>query len=83
VRKALPRLCGDRCRSEHGCHGVGPRELYDVYARPFEAALRLAGLAGVMASYSEFEGVPIHVSRAVLTDLLRKRMGFTGAVVSD
>jgi beta-glucosidase len=62
---------------------VGPRELYDVYARPFEAAIRLAGLAGVMASYSEFEGIPIHVSRAVLTDLLRGRMGFTGTVVSD
>jgi beta-glucosidase len=62
---------------------VGPRELYDVYARPFEAAIRLAGLAGVMASYSEFEGVPIHVSRAILTDLLRGRMGFTGTVVSD
>jgi beta-xylosidase len=62
---------------------VGPRELYDVYARPFEAAIRLAGLAGVMASYSEFESVPIHVSRAILTDLLRGRMGFTGTVVSD
>jgi beta-glucosidase len=36
-----------------------------------------------MASYSEFEGVPIHVSRAILTDLLRGRMGFTGTVVSD
>ena len=34
---------------------VGPRELYDVYARPFEAAIRLAGLGGVIASYSEFE----------------------------
>jgi beta-glucosidase len=62
---------------------VGPRELYDVYARPFEAAIRLANLAGVMASYSEFDGVPIHVSRAVLTDMLRGRMGFTGTVVSD
>jgi beta-glucosidase len=62
---------------------VGPRELYDAYARPFEAAIRLAGLGGVMASYSEFEGVPIHTSRAVLTDLLRGRMGFTGTVVSD
>jgi beta-xylosidase len=62
---------------------VGPRELSDVYARPFEAAIRLAGLGGVMASYSAFEGVPIHTSRAVLTDLLRGRMGFTGTVVSD
>jgi beta-glucosidase len=36
-----------------------------------------------MASYSEFEGVPVHVSRAVLTDLLRGQLGFTGTVVSD
>ena len=62
---------------------ICPRDLYDVYARPFEAAIRLAGLGGVMASYSEYDGVPIHASRAVLTDLLRDKMGFTGTVVSD
>ncbi|EDY62533.1 beta-glucosidase [Streptomyces pristinaespiralis] len=62
---------------------VGPRELYDVYGRPFEAAIRVAGLAGVMATYSEFEGEPVHTSRAVLTDLLRDRMGFSGTVLSD
>jgi beta-xylosidase len=62
---------------------VGARELYDVYGRPFEAAIRLAGLGSVMASYSEFDGVPIHISNEVLTRLLRGRMGFTGTVVSD
>jgi beta-glucosidase len=62
---------------------VGARELYDVHARPFEAAFRLAGLASVMPSYSEFDGVPISASRAVLTDMLRGRMGFTGTTVSD
>ncbi len=62
---------------------IGARELYDVYARPFEAAIRLAGLTSVMASYAEFDGVPIHVSRAILTTLLRERLGFRGTVVSD
>jgi beta-glucosidase len=62
---------------------VLPRELYDVYARPFEAAFRLAGLASVMPSYAEFDGVPISASKAILTDLLRDRMGFTGTTVSD
>ena len=62
---------------------VGARELYDVHARPFEAAIRLAGLATVMPSYSEFDGVPISASRAVLTDMLRDKMGFTGTTVSD
>ncbi|HZI28099.1 MAG TPA: glycoside hydrolase family 3 N-terminal domain-containing protein, partial [Gemmatimonadaceae bacterium] len=53
---------------------VGARELYDVHARPFEAAFRLAGLASVMPSYSEFDGVPISASRAILTDMLRGRI---------
>jgi len=62
---------------------LGPRELYDVYATPFEAAIKLAGLASVMNSYSEVDGVPVAASREILTALLRGRMGFTGSVVSD
>ncbi|WP_007513267.1 beta-glucosidase family protein [Pseudofrankia saprophytica] len=62
---------------------VGPRELYEVYARPFEAAIKLAGLASVMNSYSTVDGVPAGASRDILTDLLRDRLGFTGTVVSD
>lgn len=62
---------------------LGPRELYDVHAAPFEAAIRLAGLQSVMNSYSEIDGQPVATSREVLTDLLRGRMGFEGTVVSD
>lgn len=62
---------------------LGMRELYDVYATPFEAAIKVAGLGSVMNSYSEIDGVPVGANRAVLTDLLRGRMGFTGTVVSD
>lgn len=62
---------------------LGRRELYEVYARPFEAAIRLAGLGSVMNSYSSIDGVPVGASREILTDLLRERLGFTGTVVSD
>ena len=62
---------------------VSGRELHDAHARPFEAAIRLAGLGSVMASYSELDGVPIHISHELLTRLLRVRLGFTGTVVSD
>jgi beta-glucosidase len=62
---------------------LGRRELYDVYATPFEAAIKLAGLASVMNSYSEVDGVPVAASREILTDLLRGRMGFAGSVVAD
>jgi beta-glucosidase len=36
-----------------------------------------------MPSYSEFDGVPISASHAVLTGMLRDKMGFTGTTVSD
>lgn len=62
---------------------VGARELYEVHARPFEAAIHLAGLGSVMNSYSEYDGVPIGASHVILTELLRERMGFTGTVVAD
>ena len=62
---------------------VTRRELREVYARPFEAAIRLAGLASVMNSYSSLDGVPVAASPEILRGLLRDDLGFTGTVVSD
>jgi len=59
------------------------RELREVFAKPFEAAIRKAGIRTVMNSYSEWEGRPVCASRALLTDLLRGELGFDGLVVSD
>jgi len=61
----------------------GPRRTRDLFAFPFEAAIQKAGLASVMNSYSDVDGIPAAVSRAVLTDLLREVLGFTGFVSSD
>ncbi len=66
-----------------GAVQVSERELYEVYCRPFEAAIREAGLASVMNSYSEVNGEVPAASRAILTDLLRGRLGFDGVVVAD
>ncbi len=62
---------------------LGPRELYEVFALPFEAAIRQAGLMSIMNSYSEIDGVPVAASREVLTNLLRIELGFEGFVVAD
>lgn len=62
---------------------LGPRELREVYAEPFAAAIREAGLASIMNSYSSIDGEPVAASRAVLTDLLRGELGFEGTVVAD
>ena len=62
---------------------LAARELYEVVARPFEAAIREAGLGSVMNAYHELDGIPCGVSREVLTDLLRWQLGFEGYTVSD
>mgnify|MGYP002679758122 FL=1 len=59
------------------------RELREVFAKPFEAAIRKAGIRTVMNSYSEWEGRPVCASRKLLTDLLRGELSFDGLVVSD
>ena len=62
---------------------IGPRALHEVFALPFEGAIRAAGLASVMNSYSEVDGVPVGASHEILTTLLRDRLGFQGCVVAD
>jgi beta-glucosidase len=62
---------------------LGPRELREVYAEPFRAAIAEARLATVMNSYASVDGLACGASRAVLEDLLRDELRFTGPVVAD
>jgi beta-glucosidase len=62
---------------------LGPRELREVYAEPFAAAIREANLAAMMNSYASVDGLPCAGSHAILTGLLREELGFAGAVVAD
>jgi beta-glucosidase len=62
---------------------LGPRELREVYAEPFAAAIRDAGLGSIMNSYSSVDGLPCAGAPALLTELLRDELGFDGMVVAD
>jgi beta-glucosidase len=62
---------------------IGPRELREVYAEPFAAAIRDAGLASIMNSYSSVDGSPCAGSPAILNELLRGELGFEGVTVAD
>ncbi|MEO8617846.1 MAG: glycoside hydrolase family 3 N-terminal domain-containing protein [Sphingomicrobium sp.] len=53
-----------------------------IHAAPYVPAIA-AGAQSVMASFSSINGVKMHGNRDLLTDLLRKRMGFNGVVVGD
>ena len=61
---------------------VSERTMWEVYLPPFEAAVR-AGAASLMASFNEIGGTPAHASEWLLDDVLRRRWGFRGLVVSD
>lgn len=67
----------------HGAVQIGPRELREVYAEPFAAAIREAGLASMMSTYSCIDGLPGSGSYEILTELLRDELGFDGLVVAD
>lgn len=67
----------------HAPAHLGPRELREVYARPFAEAIRAAGLAAVMNAYNDIDGLPCGGSAAILDDLLRGELGFDGVVVAD
>ena len=61
---------------------VSERALWEVYLPPFEAAVR-AGAGSIMAAFNDIGGTPAHASQWLLTDVLRRRWGFSGMVVSD
>lgn len=56
--------------------------MYNEYIPPYKAAVD-AGVATVMTSFNEIDGIPATGNRWLLTDLLRKDWGFKGMVVSD
>lgn len=70
---------GLNCAAER----IGDRELYETFATPFEAAAKEADVSGMMASYSEFDGIPVAANKKIARTLLRETMGFTGMLTSD
>jgi len=59
------------------------RDLYETYLPAFEAAVRQGHVDCVMGAYNALDGVPDCANPFLLTDVLRRRWGFQGFVVSD
>lgn len=73
--------------AEGGIHAavanIPERLLHEVYAKPFQAAISLGNIKGIMPCYSAINGEPVASSKYLLFDMLRKQMGFSGITVSD
>ncbi|RYE14125.1 MAG: beta-glucosidase, partial [Sphingobacteriales bacterium] len=61
---------------------MSERRMMETYLPPYKAAVD-AGVATVMSSFNEINGVPAAANRWLLTDLLRKKWGFNGMVATD
>jgi beta-glucosidase len=68
---------------ERGAMEISERMLREVFLPPWVSGIKEAGALGVMATYPTIDGIPIHSSSAVLTDMLRGELGFEGLVLSE
>lgn len=57
-------------------------KMFNQYLEPYKAAID-AGVASVMSSFNDLDGVPATGNKYLLTNLLREQWGFDGFVVSD
>jgi len=57
-------------------------EIREYYLPQFRAAVK-AGSSTIMINSGEINGIPVHADKYLLTDVLRKELGFQGLIVSD
>ena len=61
---------------------VSERTLQEIHLPPYKKAID-AGVYSIMAAHNELNGIPCHMHKRLMTDLLRNEWGFDGFYVSD
>ena len=61
---------------------VSERSLYEIHLPPYKKGID-AGVYSIMAAHNELNGIPSHMHKGLMTDLLRNEWGFGGFYVSD
>jgi beta-glucosidase len=61
---------------------MSPVRMFNEYLPPYKAAVD-AGAGSIMASFNDVNGIPATANKWLLTDILRRRWGFNGFVVTD
>ena len=62
---------------------VSERAMREIYLRPFERAVKEAGVYTIMGSYNLWKNVHCSQNNDLLNGILKKEWGFKGALVSD
>ena len=61
---------------------VSERSLFEIHLPPYKKGID-AGVYSIMAAHNELNGIPSHMHKSLMTDLLRNEWGFDGFYVSD
>ena len=61
---------------------ISERSMREIYLKPFKRAVD-AGVYSVMAAHNEINGIPAHMHKDLLTDVMRNEFNFEGFYVSD
>lgn len=67
---------------DQGDTQLSEQELRAIHLPPYRAAVE-RGVASVMVSFSSWNGTKLHAHQYLITDVLKKELGFRGFVVSD
>jgi beta-glucosidase len=68
---------------ERGAMEISERKFREVFLPSFATGIKKYGALGVMATYPAIDGVAVHSSEKILTEILRGELGFKGIVVSE
>jgi len=67
---------------DYNTTNISDYELHNIYLTPFKAAVR-AGVASLMTSFSDLDGIPATANDHILKRILRGDWEFDGVTVSD
>lgn len=62
---------------------INKRALHEIYLRQFEIAVKEANASGIMTAYNKVNHVFCSDSKYLVNDILRKKWGFNGIVMTD
>lgn len=68
--------------TDQGNAEIPESQLIAIHSAGYPPAIN-AGTRTIMASFNSWQGVKMHGNKSLLTDVLKKRMGFDGFVVGD
>lgn len=67
---------------DRGDTRISEQELATIHSPGYQAAIN-SGVLTIMASHNSWQGQRLHGHQFLLTDVLKKRMGFEGFVIGD